>query len=283
MVDLHTHSTASDGTLEPAELVRKAMDCGVKALSLTDHDTLSGLKEAAAQASELDMKFIPGIEISADFSPGTMHMLGYYVDADDSVLKQKLSWLREGRDRRNTLILQMLEKQGYPVEMRELEVYAKGESVGRPHIARAMVAKGYVGNEEEAFNRFLAKGGPAYANKERMNPTRAMELVIGAGGLPVLAHPQTLDLNSTELTDLLAELKEAGLAGVETYYFSHSEEEMFLYKHIADDLDLIVTGGTDYHGPGFKGIELGRGLGGMMVPDEVVDCLEEEYKARSGS
>ncbi|MEE8319607.1 MAG: PHP domain-containing protein [bacterium] len=283
MVDLHTHSTASDGTLEPAELVRKAMDCGVKALSLTDHDTLSGLKEAAAQASELDMKFIPGIEISADFSPGTMHMLGYYVDADDSVLKQKLSWLREGRDRRNTLILQMLEKQGYPVEMRELEVYAKGESVGRPHIARAMVAKGYVGNEEEAFNRFLAKGGPAYANKERMNPTRAMELVIGAGGLPVLAHPQTLDLNSTELADLLAELKEAGLAGVETYYFSHSEEEMFLYKHIADDLDLIVTGGTDYHGPGFKGIELGRGLGGMMVPDEVVDRLEEEHKARSGS
>jgi hypothetical protein len=283
MVDLHTHSTASDGTLEPAELVRKAMDCGVKALSLTDHDTLSGLKEAAAQASELDMKFIPGIEISADFSPGTMHMLGYYVDADDSVLKQKLSWLREGRDRRNTLILQMLEKQGYPVEMRELEVYAKGESVGRPHIARAMVAKGYVGNEEEAFNRFLAKGGPAYANKERMNPTRAMELVIGAGGLPVLAHPQTLDINSTELADLLAELKEAGLAGVETYYFSHSEEEMFLYKHIADDLDLIVTGGTDYHGPGFKGIELGRGLGGMMVPDEVVDRLEEEHKARSGS
>ena len=283
MVDLHTHSTASDGTLEPAELVRKAMDCGVKALSLTDHDTLSGLKEAAAQASELDMKFIPGIEISADFSPGTMHMLGYYVDADDSVLKQKLSWLREGRDRRNTLILQMLEKQGYPVEMRELEVYAKGESVGRPHIARAMVAKGYVGNEEEAFNRFLAKGGPAYANKERMHPTRAMELVIGAGGLPVLAHPQTLDLNSTELADLLAELKEAGLAGVETYYFSHSEEEMFLYKHIADDLDLIVTGGTDYHGPGFKGIELGRGLGGMMVPDEVVDRLEEEHKVRSGS
>ena len=283
MVDLHTHSTASDGTLEPAELVRKAMDCGVKALSLTDHDTMSGLKEAAAQASELDMKFIPGIEISADFSPGTMHMLGYYVDAEDSVLKQKLSWLREGRDRRNTLILQMLEKQGYPVEMRELEVYAKGESVGRPHIARAMVAKGYVGNEEEAFNRFLAKGGPAYANKERMNPTRAMELVIGAGGLPVLAHPQTLDLNSTELADLLAELKEAGLAGVETYYFSHSEEEMFLYKHIADDLDLIVTGGTDYHGPGFKGIELGRGLGGMMVPDEVVDRLEEEHKARSGS
>ncbi len=283
MVDLHTHSTASDGTLEPAELVRKAMDCGVKALSLTDHDTLSGLKEAAAQASELDMKFIPGIEISADFSPGTMHMLGYYVDADDSVLKQKLSWLREGRDRRNTLILQMLEKQGYPVEMRELEVYAKGESVGLPHKDRAMVAKGYDGNEEEAFNRFLAKGAPAYANKERMNPTRAMELVIGAGGLPVLAHPQTLDLNSTELADLLAELKEAGLAGVETYYFSHSEEEMFLYKHIADDLDLIVTGGTDYHGPGFKGIELGRGLGGMMVPDEVVDRLEEKHKARSGS
>ncbi len=283
MVDLHTHSTASDGTLEPAELIRKAMDCGVKALSLTDHDTLSGLKEAAAQASELDIKFIPGIEISADFSPGTMHMLGYYVDADDSVLKQKLSWLREGRDRRNTLILQMLEKLGYPVEMRELQEYAKGESVGRPHIARAMVAKGYVVNEEDAFNRFLAKGGPAYANKERMNPARAMELVIGAGGLPVLAHPQTLDLNSTELADLLAELKEAGLAGVETYYYSHSEEEMFLYKHIADELDLIVTGGTDYHGPGFKGIKLGRGLGGMIVPDEVVDRLEEEHKVRSGS
>lgn len=283
MVDLHTHSTASDGTLEPAELVKKAADCGIKALALTDHDTLSGLNEAAAQALKLELKFIPGIEISADFGPGTMHILGYYVNADDPVLTGKLLWLREGRDSRNIVILKKLEELGYPLEMRELEEYAKGESVGRPHIARAMVARGYVVNEEEAFNRFLARGGPAYANKERMNPERAIELVIGAGGLPVLAHPQTLNLDSRELSSLLTELKKAGLAGVETYYYSHSEEEMFLYKYLADECALLVTGGTDYHGPGFKGIELGRGLGGMRVPDEVVDRLEEEYRARTGS
>jgi len=280
LIDLHTHSTASDGTLEPAALINEAVRRGVTVLALTDHDTLSGLSEAYDESKGHDLKFIPGIELSADYYPGTMHMLGYYVDPSDAVLGEKLTWLRDGRNRRNSVILEKLTKAGCPMDMADLDKYALGESVGRPHIARAMVEKGYLKTEEEAFNRFLAKGAAAYANKERTTPAQAIELILGAGGLPVLAHPQTLDLDSRELLALVEDLAKSGLVGIETYYYSHSEEETVLYKYIAKDLGLIVTGGTDYHGPGFKGIDLGRGLGGMKVPEEVVEGLENALCAR---
>ena len=283
MIDLHTHSTASDGTLKPAELINEAVRCGVKVLALTDHDTLSGLPEAFDAAEGLGLKFIPGIELSADYHPGTMHMLGYYVDPSDPVLGEKLIWLRDGRNRRNSVILEKLTAAGCPLEMADLEKYATGESVGRPHIARAMVEKGYVKSEEEAFNRFLAKGADAYADKERTTPAQAIELILGAGGLPVLAHPQTLGLDSRELLALVDDLEKSGLVGIETYYYSHSEEETVLYQYIARDLGMIVTGGTDYHGPGFKGIHLGRGLGGMKVPEEVIGGLEGALAAKRGS
>jgi len=282
MIDLHTHSTASDGTMTPTDLVRHAKERGIEVLSLTDHDTLSGLQEAIEEAGRLGIGFIPGIEISAEFEPGTLHILGYYVNPSDAPLEERLTWLREGRDNRNVVILQKLSSLGYPLELEDVLVFAQGESVGRPHIADAMVAKGYVVDREQAFDRFLAKGGPAYADKERMTAENAISLIKKAGGLSVLAHPQWLGLERRALSSFVHDLSEMGLAGLEAYYYSHSYDETRFYEILAKEHGLLVTGGTDFHGPGgLKGTEIGKGTGRMNVPGEVADRLKEAWMAMS--
>ena len=278
MIDLHTHSTASDGTLTPTELVRHARERGVEVLSLTDHDTLSGLEEAIGEAERLGMEFIPGIEISAEFEPGTLHILGYYLNPSDRTLEDNLTWLREGRDNRNDIILEKLSALGFPLTMEDVLAFAQGESVGRPHIADAMMAKGYVADRDQAFDRYLAKGGPAYADKERMTAENAISLIRKAGGLAVLAHPQWLGLDRAALASFVHDLSEMGLAGIEAYYYSHSSDETLFYGKLAKEHGMLVTGGTDYHGPGgLKGTEIGRGKGKMNVPREVADCLREAW------
>ena len=279
MIDLHTHSTASDGTLTPAELVRHARDRGVEVLSLTDHDTLSGLAEAIGEAERLGMDFVPGIEISAEFEPGTLHILGYYLNPSDKALEDKLTWLREGRDNRNDVILGKLTSLGHPLTMEDVLVFAQGESVGRPHIADAMVAKGYVVDKEQAFDMYLAKGGPAYADKERMSAGNAISLIRNAGGLAVLAHPQWLGLDRSALSSFVHDLREMGLAGLEAYYYSHSPDDTRFYVTLAKEHGMLVTGGTDFHGPGgLKGTEIGKGTGRMNVPREIADQLREAWE-----
>lgn len=282
MIDLHTHSTASDGTLTPAELVRYAMEKGIEVLSLTDHDTLSGLEEAIGEAGRLGLEFIPGIEISAEFEPGTLHILGYYLNPSDENLEGKLSWLREGRDNRNIVILEKLSSLGFQLTMEDVLLFAQGESVGRPHIADAMVAKGYVADREQAFDRYLAKGGPAYADKERMTAEDAISLVRKAGGLAVLAHPQWLGLDRVALASFVNQLRLMGLAGIEAYYYSHSSDETRFYETLAGEHGMLVTGGTDFHGPGgLKGTEIGKGTGRMNVPGEVALRLREAWESLS--
>ena len=281
MIDLHTHSTASDGTLTPSQLVRYAVERSIEVLSLTDHDTLSGLAEAGREAEEVGLEFIPGVEISAEFSPGTLHILGYFVDPDDSRLEQRLAWLREGRDNRNEVILGKLADLGFPVEMEEVIRFAGGETVGRPHIADAMANRGYVASRDEAFDRFLAKGAPAYADKERMTHQDAISVIRQSGGIPVLAHPQYLGLNDVELTAFVAALKDEGLEGIEVYYYSHAPGTTRLYRSLAQRFGLLQAGGTDFHGPdGLKGTDIGVGRGDMSVPREVSDRLTEAWKSR---
>jgi predicted metal-dependent phosphoesterase TrpH len=275
MIDLHTHSNASDGKLRPAELIRYAREMEIEVIALTDHDTLSGLEEAALEAARIGIDFIPGVEISAVYDPGTMHILGYFINPDDAGLKETLSWLRGGRDDRNGLILEKLEELGCPLEMEEVAALAGGESVGRPHIARAMISHRYVSSFNEAFERYLGKGAAAYVDREKMTPDRAIERILDAGGLPVLAHPQTLSLDEGELEDLLGRLASLGLAGVEAYYYSHSEQETDFYLSLAEKLNLAVTGGSDFHGPGMVETSLGVGLGNMNVPRSVADRLME--------
>ncbi len=281
MIDLHTHSTASDGKFSPAELIRLAGEARIEVIALTDHDTLSGLGEASSEASRIGVEFIPGIEISAVFSPGTMHMLGYFIDPADAALTETLSWLRGGRDDRNLLILARLAELGCPLDLEEVAVLAGGESVGRPHIARAMVTHGYVSTFKEAFDRYLGKGAAAYVDREKMTPEKAIEEIRRAGGLPVLAHPQTLGLGEEDLAKVLGRLASLGLDGVEAYYYSHSDAETANYTSLAERFGLLVTGGSDFHGPGMVDSSLGTGRGNMNVPRSVADRLTELYHSRA--
>lgn len=278
MIDLHTHSTASDGTIKPAELVRYAVKRGIKILALTDHDTLSGLNEAEDEARCVGLDFIPGIEISATFEPGTLHILGYYMNSGDATLERNLSFLREGRDHRNRIILEKLVSLGYPLQLKDVLRFAGGQSVGRPHIADALVSRGYVGDRNEAFDRLLAKGAPAYADKERMTPGDAIALIVKAGGIPVLAHPQYLNLDDDALSGFVGELKNSGLAGLEGYYYSHSAKDVAFYRSLAEKYGLLLTGGTDYHGPGgLKRTDIGVGKGDMRVPEDVAEGLKKAH------
>jgi predicted metal-dependent phosphoesterase TrpH len=277
MIDLHTHSTASDGKLSPAELMRHARSVGIEVIALTDHDTLSGLEEAAEEAARVDIEFIPGIEISAENDPGTLHMLGYFIDPSNSELIETLAWLRGGRDDRNQIILAKLAELGCPLDWEEVAALAGGESMGRPHIATAMVNRGYVSSFNDAFERYLGKGAAAYTDRLKMTPEIAIDRIRSAGGLPVLAHPQTLSLNDEELSDLLDRLTSLGLAGIEVYYYSHSADETDLYLTLARRYGLVVTGGSDFHGPGMIETKLGVGRGNMNIPRSVADNLREAY------
>jgi len=281
MIDLHTHSTASDGKFSPAELVRHAQAMGIKVIALTDHDTLSGLEEASEEAARVGIEFIPGIEISAENDPGTLHMLGYFIDPSDAELVETLSWLRGGRDDRNHIILAKLAELGCPLEWDDVANLAGGESMGRPHIAMAMVNRGYVATFKDAFDRYLGKGAAAYTDRDKMTPEVATERIRSAGGLPVLAHPQTLSLTDDELSDLVGRLASMGLAGVEAYYYSHSEEETAFYMTLARKYGLIVTGGSDFHGPGMIETRLGVGRGNMDIPNSVADDLKKLHQKGS--
>ena len=281
MIDLHTHSTASDGKLSPAELMRHAQAVGIEVIALTDHDTLSGLEEASGEAARIGVELIPGVEISAENDPGTLHMLGYFVDTSDAELVETLSWLRGGRDDRNHIILSKLAELGCPLEWDEVASFAGGESMGRPHIASAMVNRGYVSSFNDAFDRYLGKGAAAYTDRDKMTPEIAIKCIRSAGGLPVLAHPQTLSLSDDELSDLLSRLTSMGLAGVEVYYYSHSEEETALYSSLARKYGLIVTGGSDFHGPGMIETRLGVGRGNMKIPKSIADDLKQLHQKGS--
>jgi 3',5'-nucleoside bisphosphate phosphatase len=280
MIDLHTHSTASDGLLSPPELVRLAKEKGVEVLALTDHDTMSGVAPAAAEAERLGVEFIPGVELSVDY-PGAneFHMLGYFLDPAHPELAARLGELREGRGDRNGLILARLAGLGMTVTMEEVLRHAKGDSVGRPAIAQVMVDKGYVATFEEAFDRYLGAGRPAYAERERLSPEDAIALIRRAGGVAVVAHPHFLALTDPALENLLAALAAAGLTGVEVHYFSHSAGETVAYANMAARHGLVATGGSDYHGPGLHGTDLGTGRGNLCVPRAAADRLRAAWQA----
>jgi predicted metal-dependent phosphoesterase TrpH len=276
LIDLHTHSTASDGTFEPSELVILAKNTGLKALALTDHDTTEGLKSAYKTALEVGLPFVCGVEISVKFSgPGHFHLLGYFLKPEVPELKDTLERLQKARDERNKKMVEKLQALGISISMEELREVAKGE-IGRPHIANLLVKKGVVKSFEEAFEKYLKKGAPAYVPKALLSPQEAIELVLKAKGIPVLAHPVTLKLNYLELKNYLKELKDFGLMGIEAYYTEHSPEFTKVLLEYAKEFGFLVTGGSDFHGANKPDIKLGKGLGNLRVPFE---CYENLVKA----
>jgi len=276
MIDLHVHSTFSDGSLTPEALAAQAAESGLHAVALTDHVSTAGVARFLAACQVNGIEGMTGVEISADVSRGTLHMLGYGVDTNHARLQSVLHEIRDGREERNHKILAKLNALGYVLTWDEVAAYAGEDVIGRPHFAQALLAKGFVASKEEAFDRLLAKNKPAYVDRFRLSPAESVGLIREAGGVAVLAHPFTLDLGKKALRAYVEELKGLGLDGIETYYSEHTPVQVREYESLARDLDLIRTGGSDFHGDINPNIRLGVGFGTLHVPDE----LFEELKAR---
>lgn len=254
LIDLHTHTTVSDGSFSPKEIVELASQKDILYFSITDHDSIDALDQLDEIPS--DIKFITGVEISAEF-PKTLHILGYNFDPDNKELRAALKELQDFRSNRNQKMLQNMEKFGFKITISELEKEAKGEIVGRPHFATLMHKKGYVSSYQEAFDLYLDKGKPLYLNKKRLDPRLAIELIINAGGIPVIAHPYQTKLDDDKLENLIAELKSYGLQGIEAFYSQHTEDQVKQYLEYAEKYDLLITAGSDFHGKNKSHIDLG--------------------------
>ena len=273
-IDLHTHTTHSDGSDAPRDLIARAARTGARAIAITDHDTVTGLSEGRTAAEQLGLEFVDGIEISAEYSPGTMHLLGYCIDP--SAIEPELLELKLARDNRNPRIATRLQELGLDIEYDEVAAVAGGEMVGRPHFARLMVDKGYAQSIQDAFNRFLAKGAPAYVEKRRLSPAQGIDLIHRAGGVAVLAHPYQLKLPSFDDVSLLvAELAQAGLDGIEAIYSRHSPRERDTYANIARQNGLLISGGSDYHGTYKPDLNVVTGKGDLDVPYRLLEEIKE--------
>ncbi len=244
-VDLHIHSTASDGRFSPADIVHKAAELGLTIISITDHDTVDGIASALVAAKAFpQLKVIPGVEISTDASGGEVHVLGYFLDYDDPGLKSALDISRSSRKLRAQRMTARLGDLGIHIEWQRVQEIAGGGAIGRPHIAQAMLEKGYIASLQEAFANYIGRGAPAYVEREKVTPAQAVELVLRSKGLPVLAHA----LTASDPEDTVIELKTAGLVGLEAYYDGYSADQVNQLLGLARRHGLIVTGGSDYHG-----------------------------------
>jgi len=269
-IDLHTHSLRSDGALSPADLVKRGAARGVKIQALSDHDTLAGVAEAVATGGELGVRIIAATELNTESEWGDAHILGYFIDPADSELEARLRWLRENRGKRIELMVEKLNAHGYAVDLARVLEIAQGGALGRPHLAQALFEKGYVRSYDDAFRTLIAKDSPAYVPRIGLDPFEAVALVRKHGGVPSLAHPGTV----IGFDALLPKLVAAGLAGIEAYYGEHSPEMTARCLARAREFDLVPTGGSDFHGRG----EHGADLGGVFVPPETIEHLESRRK-----
>jgi predicted metal-dependent phosphoesterase TrpH len=276
-VDLHVHSSASDGRFSPEEIIKKAAAQGLKYLALTDHDTVAGIPPAlAATRAFPGLTFIPGVEISTEVEAGEVHVLGYYIDFTSHLLLKELDRFHFSRVGRAKGMVDNLAKLGIDIDWARVQALAGDAAIGRPHVARAMLEKGYINTFEEAFEKYIGRGGPAYVERDKTTPAEAVALILRAGGLPVLAHPYT----AGDPEKLVRDLKAAGLVGVEAYYKDSSRENTAAMIRLAGELGLIATGGSDYHGIA----EMNEvGIGAVDVPlaaAEKLIALAQKQKSK---
>jgi predicted metal-dependent phosphoesterase TrpH len=273
-VDLHVHTTASDGKFSPEEIVHKALELGVTVIAICDHDTVDGIAPALETARTFpQLKVIPGVEVST-LAPGSeVHVLGYFIDFNAPELRAALDNLRNSRRERAKAIIAKLKGLDIFIDWKRVQELAGSGSIGRPHIAQAMLEKGYITSFKEAFNKYIGLGGPAYVERHKITPQEAVALIIKANGLPVLAHPLTI--NDPE--KMIAGLKAVGLVGMEVHYNGYTEDERNMLARLARNYDLIATGGSDYHGIDDSTETM---IGGAGVPFESVDRLTAEARQR---
>jgi predicted metal-dependent phosphoesterase TrpH len=274
-IDLHLHTTHSDGSLSPAEVLRLAHKAGVTALAITDHDIVSGIPEAIAVGTDLGIEVISGVEISSRVGKSELHILGYCLRWQDPELDQRLAALRASRHSRNPQIIEHLRSLGLDVTYEEVRTLAGTDAVGRPHIARLLMDKHYASSAKDAFDRYLAEGRPAYVARELPAPADAIAWIRAAGGVAVLAHPTWANVSGEGLNRLLMNLKTEGLGGIEVHYSTHTKRQTMDYLDLAKRLDLLITGGSDFHGITKPDIEVGTGRGDLKVPRRLLDPLKE--------
>ncbi len=286
-IDLHTHTTASDGSLTPAALIQKAHEIGLAALAVTDHDTIGGLAEAADAARELGLDFLPGVELSVEDKDGRFHLLGYGFDPEFPELAEKLITLRRNRAARNVQMAEKMAELGLPVTLDDVRAAAQKQSgdgeesevIARPHFAQALINKGVVSSTQEAFDTYLASGKPLYQAKEVLTPADAIGLLHRAGGVAVMAHPGLVPLSETALAVRVSALHdEAGLDGIEALYSQHSPAETERFLGLARRHDLLATGGSDFHGTPKPHVPLGVVFGGRPAPASLLATLRSALK-----
>ena len=266
-IDLHTHTTASDGVLSPGELVHEAKRRGISVLGVTDHDTIDGLDPVVAAANEIGLTVVPGVELSTTVASGEFHLLGYFIDRDDPVFVDKLRELAGSRVWRVRVMLERLRNLGYAVDTDRVLADGDFGSIGRPHVARELMRLGVVASIGEAFDRFLKSGRPAFVPRESFPPEQAISLVLANGGIPVLAHP----FSTRDPRAALERLVPAGLRGVEVYYAEYSADQHNFLVQLANEFGLLMTGGSDFHGTPERE---GRELGAAPVPASVYERLQ---------
>ena len=281
-IDLHIHSTASDGSLTPAEIINRAQRLNLAAIAITDHDSIYGSKEALQAGIPPSLKFLTGIEISAahpTFFPGSgsFHILGYCIRLDNQALNQALNRLREARKNRNPKIIKRLNELGLKISLEDVNPTIAHGQLGRPHIAQVMIKKGFVKSMDEAFDKFLGAGKPAYVDKNRIGCEETIKMIRDAGGVPVLAHPALLNINDDfQLEELIQNLIKIGMRGIEVYYPEHSPKQMQRYRELANKYNLLITGGTDFHGSITPKIEMGTGKGTLFIPYKLYEELAND-------
>lgn len=273
-IDLHTHSTFSDGTFTPLQLVKYAEEKGLKAFAITDHDTTEGIKEA--KSIETNVEVISGVEISTRYDKKEIHIVGLYVNENDADLNKQLKYYREKRVTRNFEILEKLNSLGVDITIDDVKESCTGDVISRAHIAKALVSKGFVGSYTEAFDRYLGDNKCAYVPRETLNYKESMELITKAGGVPVLAHPLLYKMSDTNLENMMVKLRQKGLKAVEVYYSTHSNSDTQHVMAMANRVGLIYSGGSDFHGATKPKIDMGTGMGKLAVPYEILEKIRGE-------
>lgn len=279
-VDLHLHSTFSDGTDDPEEIVRHAAKAGLEAIALTDHDNLNGIERARRAAAAAGIELIAGTELSVAWSDTAMHLLVFFLEPEPGPLQDRLAEIQHGRATRNDRIVARLQELGMDIDFEEVAHEAGGTGIGRPHFAAVMVRKGYATDIGDAFDRFLATGRPAYMPRQRLDAIEAIELARASHAVPVIAHPHTLGVSAADYATAFVDLAEAGLGGIEAHYADYEPD---LRNHIArlcSELGIAATGGSDYHGSYKPSLAVGSGRGDLAVPYSCVEALKVQ---RSGN
>lgn len=275
MIDLHSHSTFSDGSETPGRVIELAKAAGLDAIALTDHDTFEGLSEARARAGELDIELVDGCEVSCDFEDRVLHVLCYFVADESGPLQDELILLRGDRERRNQLMIARLKELGLPITEEAVTKKAGGKGIGRPHMAAVLKDNGAVRDINDAFERYLGKGRPGYVKKSRVTIEEIIDKTSRSGGVCSIAHPYSLDLGAPELDRQVDRWAAIGLIGLECYYGRYSPELRTNLVQMARRHGLVPTGGSDYHGDYKPDLAIGTGTGDLAVPCEILDELRE--------